>query len=93
MFKNARNRASSNFPSYFLECLLYNVPSRHFSSRCDQTYYDVVNYLQKVSYETMVTWKCQNGVQSMFGDGQHQTHLTDAQELIRALVRLWDNWA
>ena len=30
IFKNARNAANSNFPSYFLECMLYNVPTNSF---------------------------------------------------------------
>ena len=32
VFKNARNAAGNDFPSYFLECLLYNVPRWAF--RC-----------------------------------------------------------
>jgi hypothetical protein len=52
MFKNARNRLvdegwllSSITPSYFLECLLYNVPDDRWGRTFADTYYNVVDWL------------------------------------------------
>src|SRR5215469_14994830 len=50
MFKNARYRATErgfldDAPSYFVECLLYNVPDVCFTDSMQGSYADVVNHL------------------------------------------------
>lgn len=92
-FKNARNCADSNFPSYFLECLLYNVPSEKFTNSFNDTFFSVLTFLNEAKKdESMAGWYCQNRQQKMFGGGEHQIALTDAHKLVSDLIDLWNNW-
>jgi hypothetical protein len=54
LFKNARDRAvkdgfvgEDTAPSYFIECLLYNVPNRLFTRNLRDRYIDIVEWLTK----------------------------------------------
>ena len=92
VFKNARNRAGSAFPSYFLECLVYNVPSLCFEPRFALTFCNVVNHLVAASNDgTLGSFRCQNEQQLLFGNELHQADLQSAQGLIRDLVALWNS--
>ena len=88
--KNARNAAGNDFPSYFLECLLYNVPSRYFRGNFQETFPMILSFLQS-AYEqgNMSQFQCQNEVQAIFGAEAHQTSLEAARGLLRSLTHLW----
>ena len=97
MFKNARNHLASNnlissnlAPSYFLECLLYNVPDSAFQLGFQDTYYSVVKWMSQNNLERLV---CQNGRQSLFGLSPQQWSLKDAKALVNQLIALWNNWS
>ena len=51
VFKNARNKAQTNnpYPSYFLECLFYNVPSSNFKYTHTATYLNCINWLSETA--------------------------------------------
>ena len=92
MFKNARNWPRSQVPdapSYFVECLLYNVPDENFSGTFQQTYYNIIKYLLNNS---ILTFSCQNGQLPLFGPTATQWNTTDASTFISALARMWDDW-
>ncbi len=97
MFKNARNCASERgllpdgiAPSYFVECLLFNVLDVHYrGTGLRDTYYSVVKYLIENSIEAFM---CQNGQLALFGPSSTQWNTTDASTFIRALANLWDGW-
>ena len=92
VLKNARNKAGSAFASYFLECLAYNVPSHCFEPRFAPTFCNVVNHLVAASNDgTLVSFRCQNAQQPLFGNELHQVDLQSAQGFIRALVDLWNS--
>ena len=89
VFKNARNAAGNDFPSYFLESLLYNVPRWHFGARFDETFQNILGFLQSANEQgKMGQFLCQNGVQAMFGTEPHQTSLESARNLLRRLTQL-----
>ena len=93
VFKNARNAAGSDFPSYFLECLLYNVSNHQYSGSYEVMFEGILRELwdAKSSWE-MVHWVCQNGQQGIFGNVIHQIDLDSAYRFVDALAALWDNW-
>ena len=92
VFKNARNATGNDFSSYFLECLLYNVPHWHFGASFDETFEKVLGSLLVADKDgNMSQFLCQNGVQAMFGTGLHQTNLESARNLLRSLTYLWAN--
>lgn len=93
VFKNARNEANNNFPSYFLECMIYNVPSSTYSASYARSFLDILNYfIDARSRGSIENFRCQNEQQYMFGSAPHQTNVTAAYTLIDALVELWNNW-
>ena len=93
VFKNARNAAGSDFPSYFLECLLYNVTDY----RCTGSYeakfaWLLAELLTAKANGSMRSWACQNGEQSIFGNATHQIEIGAAERFVEALAALWRNW-
>jgi len=96
MFKNARTLcverrllADGVAPSYFIECLLHNVPGNLFQASLPDTYVAVVNHLYS---STLVGFTCQNGQTPLFGPTPEQWDEERARQLVAALVQLWNNW-
>ena len=93
VFKNARNAAGSNFPSYFLESLLHNVGDHRYSSGYSAMFAGILNdLLYAKTTGLMAYWPCQNGQQAMFGNAIHQVDLGLAHRLVDALAALWNGW-
>ena len=93
VFKNARNEINNNFPSYFLECLLYNVPESRYFKNFAHSFWHILVFLQEASRDgSLAEFRCQNEQQKIFGFEPHQTSLSGAQTLINELVALWNNW-
>ena len=99
MFKNARERMlendpslEGNYPSYFIECLLYNVPDDRFSNSFASTYCDVVNFLLSQNSQNLAEFWCQNGQLRLFGDYSTQWDIPQAQDFISRLLTLWQEW-
>ena len=96
MFKAARNHVVGNdvirdgtAPSYFIECLLYNVPDDLFKPRLGQSYIDIVEYLAATDLQQ---FRCQNGVRELFGPSRDLWNIGEAQKYIQELGLLWDKW-
>lgn len=96
IFKNARSYlvekdaiSDDLAPSYFVECLLYNVPDENYVYDLQQRYVDIVNWLSDM---TLSGAKCQNEIQDMFGTSSTQWSESEANDYIRYLVDLWNNW-
>ena len=96
IFKNARTYLvrqgiiNKEFaPSYFLECLLYNVPDVKFTTNHQDTFCNVVNWLQEANMRGFV---CQNEQIPLFGDTPEQWSSSKAKEFIGMLIALWNNW-
>ena len=94
MFKAARNRlvekgmlTKDDAPSYFIECLLYNVPDDLFKPKLAATYTGIVDWLKK---EELKDFECQNGRVDLFGPGKEQWSVKKARTFLRALQELWE---
>ena len=93
VFKNARNVVRHDFPSYFLECLLYNIPTTCFTTKHSETFFMVLKSLCQANNDgSLANFVCQNEQQLMFGPGLHQIDIGLARSLIISLVDLWNNW-
>lgn len=91
VFKNARNAAGSDFPSYFLECLLHNVSDHRYSGGYSAMFAGILTDLfYAKTTGSMASWRCQNGQQAMFGNAIHQVDLGLAHQLVDSLVTLWN---
>lgn len=96
IFKNARSyligqgRISKELaPSYFLECLLYNVPDQWFGASYQHAYCNILAWLGGADLNGFT---CQNELVPLFGSSQQQWSVPDAHTLIDALQRLWMDW-
>lgn len=97
LLKNIRNHmeqkgniSSQLTPSYFLECLLYNVPSSQFGTNYQGTFCNVINWLNA---ENLDGFFCQNGQEKLFGTSPNQWSSTHAREFINKTIKLWNDWS
>lgn len=95
IFKNARNAMldegyiqNSVTESYFIECLLYNVPPGRYVSDLQERYLKIVDYLQETDYSN---WNCQNEVIDLFGSGRTKWGTWKANLFIQALDTYWES--
>lgn len=100
IFKNARNKIKENkpfldAPSYFLECLLFNVPDEEFGTNYQTTVPNVLNWLSDKLNDQKESWKdlkCQNQMLEVFGYNNTQWGITDARSFVSDFINLWNNW-
>lgn len=97
IFKNARNKvvdlgflSKKDTPSYFVECLLYNVPNDYFTTNLQDSFEKIKNYIY---YTLDESWMCQNEIVPIFGNDITSWSFDKAQAFVRAMKDLWDNWA
>ena len=95
VFKNARTYLVNQgiiskelAPSYFLECLLYNVPDGNFKFNYQDTFCGVVNWLCK---SNMTSFLCQHEQFPLFGNTPEQWSSSNARDFLDMLVDLWNN--
>jgi len=96
IFKNARNTTDERglmlkdrAPSYFVECLLYNVPASAYTYGLQDRYVSIVQHLQE---DSLGDYVCQNELLSLFGSDSTQWSTRDANAFVRNLAQLYDNW-
>ena len=96
MFKAARNHLIANgaikdgeAPSYFVECLLYNVPNNLFVPNLAKTYIDCLNWVRSAQLEGL---QCQNRKAPLFGNQRDQWIVGRARRYIEAMQVLWREW-
>ncbi|MBD1853194.1 nucleotidyltransferase [Cyanobacteria bacterium FACHB-502] len=97
VFKNARSRISAGLlfpkkiPSYFIECLLYNVPNNKFGVSYQSTFTSSINWLSnELSNGNWQKFVCQNEMSYLFGNSSVQWNIDDARDYIRKLIDLWN---
>ena len=95
MLKAARNRlvekkvlAKDDAPSYFIECLIYNVPDALFEPKLAPTYTGIVGWLKTAKLDG---FPCQSGQTALCGQGREQWTQKNARSLVGALQALWES--
>ena len=63
-------------PSYFIECLIYNVLDGLFKPKLVPTYAAIVDWLKTADFQG---FKCQNGRVDLFGSGKEQWSVKKAR--------------
>ena len=96
MFKAARNQLVSkrvltkeDAPSYFIVCLLYNVPDHLFEQKLARTYVGILIWLKTAGLKD---FQCQNGLVPLFGPQPEQWSVKKARAFVRALQEMWGTW-
>ena len=95
MFKAARNRlvetkvlTKYDAPSYFIECLIHNVPDALFEPKLAPTYTGIVGWLKRSKLDGFLF---QNRKTALFGQGREQWTQENARAFVRALQGLWES--
>jgi len=96
IFKNMRNHlvshegfSKSTAPSYFIECLLANIPNDQFVSSNQSTFINCFNFLNN---NAMDNFMCLNGIRPLWGDTTENWNKADARNFLDQLAQLWNNW-
>lgn len=81
-------------PSYFVECLLYNVPDELFASTYQETVEGILDwFIQLANAGRLADFTCQNEQMLLFGTTPEQWPLESAHHFLTAVVQLWNNWS
>jgi hypothetical protein len=96
IFKNMRNHLVNNYefkksvaPSYFIECMLSNIPNNQFGTNFQTTIINCHNYLSNNSKDNFM---CLNGVRPLWGGTTENWNQADANIFLEQLAQLWNNW-
>jgi hypothetical protein len=97
IYKNMRNYLidsdvllDSIAPSYFIEGMLWNVPTDKFGISYDDTFVATFNYLVNADRST---FKCANSIHLLLQDKSHVSWSpANCQMYLDALRDLWNNW-
>ena len=96
MFKNARARlveegrlGPATARSYYLECLLYNVPDSLLGGSYQSAYSSALYWLRG---NDLTRFSCQNELVPMFDGGPDSWNERDARTLIDVLIKQYEEW-
>lgn len=93
--KNARRHESAGIdrdqaPSYYVECLFYNIPDALYRRPLEDAYRNCLEWLKAEDASNIRSWKLQNGLRRMF-NGANRWNVSDATTLIEKLNTQWIN--
>lgn len=84
IFKNFRKKVGEHFPSYFIECLLYNVPDDKFDIELTNGFEKITDWLKYQNDKSQFV--CQNGIIKLFGNQSTQWNENLANDFINRCV-------
>lgn len=97
--KNARNIYNERAwlklraPSYFIECLLSQVPNRFFGPTFANTFIGIFGWLYVALRSPLASaLLCQNRQSPLFGGQPEQWSLDDARGFVDSMIELWRSW-
>lgn len=97
IFKNARDYYDENYilgsdaPSYYIECLLFNVPDSILKrTNVSQRFKDTLDYLQDDSTD-FSTFDQVSKMDPLFGNGKTQWDTSSANKYLKKMRRLWED--
>ncbi len=105
IFKNMRNKAielgylpsKEIAPSYFIQCLLYNVTDDVFFGNFKETVPKILNWLSDALYDyddytIERNFISQNEIVPLFGQGNDKWNIHHARIFLNALIKMWNEW-
>lgn len=100
IFKNARDYYNESWdtwrtidaPSYYIECLIYNVPEDILkrTSRSDR-FDEILEFLEDDNTD-LTTFQQVSEMEKLFGDEPTQWDVTSAETMVFRLREMWDDW-
>jgi hypothetical protein len=98
IFKNIVSRLvesgklnASSAPSYFIECLLFNIVNNNFQQN---SYFAIVlsilNALHDVTDNQLMNFLCQNQMRNLFGKSDQQWNIPNCRQFISRTIGYWN---
>ena len=84
---NREEIESKTAPSYFIECLLGNIPTIQFQGTYREMFMNILEYLADNNWDN---FKCLNGLRTMWGAGSENWAEEKARRYLVKTVDLWD---
>jgi hypothetical protein len=95
MFKNIKRELVDSAildkavaPSYFVECLLYNVPNNRFGTNRRSTIIGILDWFHTLNDAGKATLLCQNGIVPLFGSSKQQWSYDKALKYMWGVMEL-----
>lgn len=96
LYKNMRNYLINQnilqdgvAPSYFIEGMLWNVPSEKFGTNFESTFIETFNYVADADRSL---FKCANGIHPLLGTTPVNWSADDCRSYLIGLRDLWNKW-
>ena len=96
IFKNAKSRLVSSgiltpniAPSYFVECLMFNVSDELFKKPYSNAYLEILGWLAE---SDISTFRSQNRIIPLYGSSNEQWNESYAWKYLAALLKLWKEY-
>lgn len=96
IFKNMRNHMVDSgalqdgiAPSYFIEGMLWNVPTEKYGRNWQDTFVNTYNYIASADRSL---FKCANGIHSLLGGSPVNWSASNCQAFLNALQTMWNSW-
>ena len=98
IIKNMKSRmvdhsmiTTSIAPSYFIECLMYNIPSTNYiRTNYQDTIVSILKSLKDFSDEQLMKLVCQNEQRYLFGATDQQWNLNNCKTFISQIIKFWN---
>ncbi len=81
--------AEGTAPSYYVECLAYNIPNNHFGGSLHNSVLNSLKWFSE-NHNNFSQLKCQNEVSNLFGSEGTQWNIPHCQEFTSAIINLWN---
>jgi len=100
IFKNARSYLidqkiidKSLAPSYFIECLLYNISDGEFQTPLSAGFLAILrNLIEAINNDTVGNYVCVNEQVYLIGDGPEEWAFNKLDAFVNEIGNLWNNW-
>lgn len=96
VFKNLRRRLEDNgvlatgvAPSYFLECMLFNVPDQQYAGRLGNTVFNILKWLTSADASRLV---CANQRRMLLGSGSTYWTVDRFRTFVQKAIAAWNGW-
>lgn len=92
IFKNLRRQANAKGPSYYIQCLIFNIPDSLFVNTYSGCIYNILEYIRTISDEKFKEFLCQHKQFKLFGDSHEQWDIQSARKFNSDIITFWNNF-
>ncbi|MEO8666171.1 MAG: nucleotidyltransferase [Ignavibacteria bacterium] len=92
IFKNLRRQANAKGPSYYIQCLIYNIPNSLFENTYFKCVYNILEHIRLLPDESLKQFLCQHEQFNLFGESEEQWDIQSARNFNADIITFWNNY-